>query len=73
MSLDQSTLLAKVQHAKGELAAAESALDKTIGDLRDRDRADKEIIAPALEAAFARLTAARAVLVELEELVKDKG
>lgn len=71
--MGQSTLLAKVQHAKRELAAAEAALDATIADLRDRDRADKEIIGPALEAAFARLTAARAALVELEEAVAEHG
>lgn len=71
MSIDRSTVVAKVQHAKSELEAAESELDRAIADLRDRDRAQKEIIAPALESAFARLVAARAALVELEELVEQ--
>lgn len=73
MSFDRSTVVAKVQHAKQEIAAAEAALDQAIADLRDRDRAQKEIIAPALEAAFARLVAGRAALIELEELVEEQA
>jgi cell division protein FtsB len=73
MRLDRSTVIAKVQQAKQELAAAEAALEHAIADMRDRDRAQKEIIAPALEAAFARLVAARAALVDLEQLVEEQG
>jgi len=71
MPVDPSAIAAKVQNAKGELAAAESALDQAIKDLNMRDRANKEIIGSAMEAAFARLVAARSMLVELEALIKE--
>lgn len=73
MSADLSTVLAKVAHAKNELRAAEEALDAAIGDVQQRSRADKEIIAPALEAAFERVEAARSVLLEIEAMVTARG
>ncbi len=71
MTVDRSTIAAKVENAKSELIAAEGALELAIKDLNTRERASKEIIGPAIEAAFARLVAARSVLVELEALIKE--
>lgn len=59
----------KLEHAKREIAAAEEALDQAISTLRESDRAQKEIIQPALEAAFQRLRHAREALGELESIV----
>jgi len=73
MTLDPSTIRAKVEQAKRDISAAEAGLERAISDLRERERADKEIIAPVMEAAFARLVAARHALAELDELVAADG
>jgi hypothetical protein len=73
MTLDRAKIVSKVATAKRELAAAESALDQAIKDLNMRERASKEIIGSAMEAAFARLVSARASLIELETLIMDEG
>lgn len=73
MSVDRSAAAAKLRSAEQELEAAEGELDRAISALRDRDRAHKEIIAPAIETAFARVVAARKALGELERFVNDDG
>jgi hypothetical protein len=71
MPVDRSAIAAQVEKAKNELSIAESALDQAIKDLNMRERASKEIIGTAMEAAFARLVAARTMLVDLEALINE--
>jgi len=73
MALDSETVVQKVEQAKHELVGAEAALDQAIAAVAHRDRARKEIIGPVIEAAFARVDAARATLLELEALVTKEG
>lgn len=73
MSVDRLAIAAKVELAKRELAAAEVALDQAIKDLNRGERARKEIIGPVMESAFARLVAARTVLLEVDAIVSEDG
>jgi hypothetical protein len=65
--------LAKLARARDELEEAVRALDSAMRDIEQRDRADKSIILPVLESAFARVREARSALAELELAATKKG
>lgn len=64
--MDRNTLLTRLRAAREEIEAAEHSLDSVLSTLRERERAQKEIIGPELDAAFVRLGAARLALADLE-------
>ena len=67
--MNKAAVLAKIESAKNQMGAAEADLDRVIRDIRIAPRAQKTTISDALQKAFAELRAARARLVELEQLV----
>ncbi len=64
--------LARVTSAKNEMIAAESELEKALGEIRVAPRAEKTTISAIVEAAFENVKSARAKLVQLEQLLKDE-
>ena len=66
-------ILTKIESAKGAIAAAETDLEKALGDLRRSPRAEKTTVSEVIESAFQKLRASRLDLADLEEiLTKEK-
>jgi hypothetical protein len=67
-----SAILAKIEEATREMAAAEGDLDRLLREIRVAPRAEKTTISEVVQKAFAELRAARSKLVELQEdLIAD--
>ena len=69
MQVKKELLLAKIESAKSEIAAAESDLEGAFRDMRISPRAEKTTISKVLEDAFTKLGAAKTTLMDLEKLV----
>jgi hypothetical protein len=67
--MNELAVIAKLDAAKNELSLAEGDLGRAIREIRVAPRAEKTAISDVLEHAFARLSAARAALVDLEGLL----
>jgi hypothetical protein len=68
----RQAILAKVQTAATEVSDAASDLDKLLAELRSAPRAEKTTISKVVEAAFARLKAARIALSDVEKILEDE-
>jgi hypothetical protein len=67
--VNKALLLAKIDSAKHDIEAAETDLEKALRDMQVMPRAEKTTISKALEDAFAKVRATRALLTDLQELV----
>ena len=68
----RQAILAKVKTAATEVSDAASDLDKLLAELRSAPRAEKTTISKVVEAAFARLKAARIALSDVEKILEDE-
>lgn len=68
----RQAILAKVKTAATEVSDAASDLDKLLAELRSAPRAEKTTISKVVEAAFARLKAARVALSDVEKILQDE-
>jgi hypothetical protein len=64
-------ILARIQVATSEMAEAEGELELALQEMRGRSRAEKTTVTTVVEAALERLRAAKAAVVELEELLRS--
>jgi hypothetical protein len=69
MLLDKLPISEKLGHARGEIEAAESALDAAMTVIDLAPRAEKVTVSQALEQALERLRSARSELAALEEIL----
>jgi hypothetical protein len=68
----RQAILTKVKTAATEVSDAASDLDKLLAELRSAPRAEKTTISKVVEAAFARLKAARIALSDVEKILEDE-